>query len=109
MTLRNAFEAMATEATAAQLVEVLEGLHEYLLAKDRASNREIPYARDTNDRMHVNASTGNITASTNFGNTSNAVPAWYASGGPTSMDAREIQRDMSTQTFQQRRARWEIT
>jgi hypothetical protein len=109
MTLRNAFEAMATEATAAQLVEVLEGLHEFLLQQSRAATKEIPYARDNADSMLVNVRTGNGAASLNFGTTSNAAPAWFANGSPNSMDAREVQRDMSTQTFQQRRARWEIT
>lgn len=109
MTLRNAFGEMALDATVQSLVETLEGLHEYLLMKDRAGSRELSYARDSADVLRANITGGTITASQFFGTTSNAVPGWYTTGAPNSMDAREVQRDMSTQTFQQRRARWEFS
>jgi hypothetical protein len=111
MTLRNAFEAMATEATAAQLVEVLEGLHEYLLHQnDMMPPRALQYSRDTNDRMYVNVASGLIDRATldiwNSGN----YTAWYARGGPNSVDQRELLKETTMQTFNAvRNNRWVIT
>lgn len=97
----------ATAAVTAQLTD--RDTRDLNRERIPAHARVLAYARDSQDRMLVNASTGNITASLNFGTTSNGVPSWFANGSPNSMDQREVQRDISTQTIQNNRARWVIT
>jgi hypothetical protein len=112
MTLRNAFEAMATEATAAQLVEVLENLHAYLLHRDEMMPpRALQYARTTQDqmRMVVEAGTVDRVAALDMWNAGNYA-TWNARGGPNSLDTRELAKETSYQTFQAiRNNRWVIT
>lgn len=112
MTLRNAFEAMATEATAAQLVEVLENLHEYLLHRDEMMPpRALQYARTAQDQMRVNVDAGTLdrVAALDMWNASNYT-TWSSRGGPNSVDQRDLMRETAHQTFNAvRNNRWVIT
>lgn len=70
--------------------------------------RELLYARDAADRMRVVVD--NSGATMGYVNlrwaVDNVWQPYYSSGAPTSMDAREQQRELTVQTFAQQRARW---
>lgn len=92
MTLRNAFESLATEDYQA-------------MEADLFPTRALQYARDVSDRMRVA-----IDVSTDIGTlarlhglgASGGYSTWYAqTGSPTSMDPRETQKEISVQTFNQ--------
>lgn len=88
MVMRNAFEDMATEVTARALVKALN------------------LARDTVGRLRVSVDTSALLPThTYFGN-NNAVPSYYSTGAPTSMDAREQQRLASLQNANISRQKW---
>lgn len=80
--------------TLAILSEFVSTLEQALLYAPRA----LQYARDNNDQMRVNIATGSLSdagvVATMFGNR-DVVPSYYGRGAPTSMDAREQQRQLS--------------
>lgn len=96
MTLRNAFEEMATEGLIRRLMDQLR------------------FARDSNDRMRVVIDNGpSVLVYTN--NTSASLvnattqPAPFSVSSWNVMDAREEFRDITLQSFQNQRNRWTIT
>lgn len=99
MVLRNAFEDMATEDTLAALVNVLENLA-----------RTWPLARDSSDRLRISplasdTALGTSTYWANFG----TYPTYYATGGPTSVDAREQLAAIANANFMAtRNQRWSL-
>lgn len=95
MTLRNAFEDVASDGLLRRLINNLN------------------YARDVNDRMRVVVDTGSVAVSsgtvttvstlTNIGLTAGA---FWTTGGPNSMDQRESARQQARMVFTQRRQMW---
>lgn len=127
MTLQNALGNLALDATLAQLITAVQALTAVAQAQQAAADtaaaqaqhdarmfppRALQYARDPSDRMYVNVGAAPTTVVTpTLGTTAGAPPVWYATqGSPNSIDAREVQREMSQQTFNDvRRARWVFT
>ncbi len=125
MALQNALGGLALDATLSQLITAVQALTTVAQAQQAALDtqqaaqahdqrmfppRALQYARDNQDQMRVAVgSMPNTTTVTSWG-AANAYPLWYASGGPAAVDARENQRELSQQTFNDvRRARWVIT
>lgn len=71
--------------------------------------RALQYARDSADRMRVSVDTGTTTVGAVRWANYSIPAAWYGDGAPNSMDERELQREMTLQTFQGQRSRWTIT
>lgn len=112
MALRNAFAAVATEATLDRLAGALEAINRWMIDRDR---HDKAFARDAADRLRVSvdntqtvstASSVPITVVLRMGVGNDVYPLWFASGSPNSMDAREIQKLQAATYFQQTRQRW---
>lgn len=92
MTLRNAFEGLATERTLRSLV------------------RNLMFAKTPLDQIRVVADSGStvVSTATYWGN-GNTYPVYHSTGAPVSMDAREQVRDVSMANFQSvRMQRWSL-
>lgn len=104
MPLQNALEDLATDSRLAELIA------EVVSQTMNQAPRALQYARTPTDQMRVSVDTGTIVANTIQWLNANTYNGWYATGAPNSMDAREQQREMSQQTFNQVRTdRWVIT
>lgn len=97
MTLRNAFEEVATDSMLRRLFNLLN------------------LARDGMDRLRVVVDAAPTTTIANgsyqnmyFG-ASGAVPLWHANGSSQAMDAREQQRALVRANFIETRKRWTFT
>lgn len=92
MTLRNAFEEMATEGT---LRRILDNLR---------------FARDINDRIQVVVSSGATDITAIRWGSNNSQATWYSTGAGSSMDQRENQRQLArANMLTARHSRWTIT
>ncbi len=96
MTLRNAFESVATEST---LKSLLHALRELVARR--------PPALDAADRIRIISDANSAMYVSQYWGAFNTYPAWYGSGAPASMDAREQQEELSLVNFNQvRQQRW---
>lgn len=81
--------------------------------------RALQYARDAGDRMRVtlegspvvpgvgaNVNNGAVSL---FSGNSNVPTTYYGTGGPNSMDTRELHQELCMQTFQAKRSKWAFT
>lgn len=92
MTLRNAFEGVATDSNIKRL---LQQLH---FARDSADRLRVIIDQTLSVRVHDVA----------WGN-NGGTPGYYASGAPMSMDSRETQRFIVRDAVIQNRNRWSVT
>ena len=90
MTLRNAFEGLATERTLRSLL------------------RNLNLAKTSSDQLRVVVDSGAVNTTVYWAN-ANTYPSWYSTGAATSMDAREQQAELSRANFHAvRNQRWSL-
>lgn len=98
MALRNAFEAMATEATLAKAARSLNNLV-----------RNLNFAKTSSDQLRVVVDSGGSMSTSLYWMSGNTWQSYYGSGAPASMDAREQQAAASRANFAAvRNQRWSL-
>jgi len=92
MTLRNAFEDVATDRLLRRVAHLMN------------------FARDANDRIRAVVDSGAVDVTAIRWGSNNSNPSWYSTGAGNAMDTREMQRQYCRQSFlMARNHRWEIT
>lgn len=91
MTLRNAFEGLATERSLRNLI------------------RNLTLAKTASDQLRVVIDSGGQLSSSTYWANGNTYTTYYGSGSPGSMDAREQEAEMSRVNFNTiRNQRWSL-